>query len=152
IIFVGRQRLIDTYISDQRDLQIHGPVSLDIAGFPVSEYIVDENIRAIIAPIQASQLVTLHGRAHESIFAYNLRRPLGRTNVNKDIVATLKDATSHKMFPLFHNGITIIAAQAEAKDGALTASDYYVVNGCQSLTSLYNNQSLLTDNLRVLVK
>ena len=152
IVFVGKQRLINTYISDERDLQIHGPVALDIAGFPVSEYIVDENIRAIIAPIKASQLVKLHGISDQSIFAYNVRGPLGRTNVNRDIVATLKDATSHKMFPLFHNGITIIAAQAEAKDGTLTASDYYVVNGCQSLTSLYNNQGLLTDNLRILVK
>lgn len=152
ITFVGKERLVTTYISDERDLQIHGPVSLDIAGFPVSEYIVDANIRAIIAPIKASELVELHGISDQSLFAYNVRGPLGKTNVNKDIVTTVKDASSHKMFPLFHNGMTIIAAQVEVRDGILTASDYFVVNGCQSLTSLYNNQNYLTDNLRVLVK
>src|SRR5205807_12631 len=30
--------------------------------------------------------------------------------------------------------------------------DYFVVNGCQSLTALYNNRKAVTDNLRVLVK
>lgn len=132
ITFVGKERLVTTYISDERDLQIHGPVSLDIAGFPVSEYIVDANIRAIIAPIKASELVELHGISDQSLFAYNVRGPLGKTNVNKDIVTTVKDASSHKMFPLFHNGMTIIAAQVEVRDGTLTASDYFVVNGCQS--------------------
>jgi hypothetical protein len=40
----------------------------------------------------------------------------------------------------------------DADDQTLKASDYFVVNGCQSLTAIYNNRPALTDNLRVLVK
>ena len=152
ISFVGKTGLKETYISDERHLPVHGPISFDIAGFPVSEYIVDANTKAVIAPIKATELVTLEGIADQSLFAYNVRGPLGRTQVNKDIVKTLKDKGSHKLFPLFHNGITVIAADVEATDQTLTASDYFVVNGCQSLTAINNNHAALTDNLRVLAK
>jgi hypothetical protein len=53
---------------------------------------------------------------------------------------------------LFHNGITIIAKDVKATKDKVTISGYYVVNGCQSLSELFNNSPSLTDNLRVLVK
>jgi hypothetical protein len=34
----------------------------------------------------------------------------------------------------------------------LTTTEYFVVNGCQSLTALFDNKSYLTDNMRVLTK
>ena len=56
------------------------------------------------------------------------------------------------MFPLFHNGITVIAKTVILNDETLTASDYHVVNGCQSITSFFKKSAALTDDLRVLVK
>ena len=152
ITFIGKTGLKTTYISDERNLPVHGPISFDIAGFPVSEYIVDAKTKAVIAPIKAIELVTLEGIADQSLFAYNVRGPLGRTQVNKDIVKSLRDKRSHKLFPLFHNGITVIAGELKSDDKALLAEDYFVVNGCQSLTALYNNKDSLTDDLRVLAK
>lgn len=152
IVCVGRSTLASTYISDERNLPVHGPISFDIVGFPVSEYVADANTKAVIAPIKATELVTLDGIADQSLFAYNVRGPLGRTQVNKDIVKTLKNKGSHKLFPLFHNGITVIAGELTADDKSLVAEDYFVVNGCQSLTALYNNKHELTDDLRVLAK
>lgn len=152
IAFVGGGRLASTFISDERDVPVHGPVDFDISGFTVSEYIVDANTKALIAPIKARQLVTMSGIADQSIFSYNVRGPLGKTNVNKEIAATIKDPTLHKMFPLFHNGITVIAGEIGYTENSISVTDYFVVNGCQSLTSLYSNQSALTDDLRVLVK
>lgn len=152
ISFVGRTTLETTYISDERDQPVHTPVSFDIGGFPVSEYIVDANTKAIIAPIKATELVTMHGIADQSIFMYNVRGPLGRTQVNKDIVKTIRNQAAHKMFPLFHNGITVIAGKLDATVDTVEAMDYFVVNGCQSLTSLFNSKAVLTDSLRVLVK
>jgi hypothetical protein len=139
ISFVGKTALGSTYISSERELAVHGPVSLDRDGFPVSEYIVDANVSAMIVPIKATELITLEGIADQSIFAYNVRGPLGKTQVNKDIVKSLKDKASHKLFPLFHNGITIIASEINLTEQKLTANDYFVVNGCQSLTALFNN-------------
>ena len=152
ITFVGKTELCTTYISSDRTIPVRGPIEFDRDGFPVAEYVVDAGMRSIIAPIKANELIKLDGISDQSIFAYNVRGPLGRTQVNKDIVKSLKDKASHKLFPLFHNGITVIASDITLTDQKLVANDYFVVNGCQSLTALYNNADTLTDNLRVLVK
>jgi hypothetical protein len=152
ITFVGKTALRTTYISDERNLPVRTPATFDILGFSPTEYIVDENRKAVIAPVKAIDLVKMAGIADQSLFAYNVRGPLGKTNVNKDIVASIKDKGKHKLFPLFHNGITVIAGKVELTKEKLTVDDYYVVNGCQSLTALFGNSEALTDDLRVLAK
>jgi hypothetical protein len=152
ISFVGKSELIANWISDTRDIPQRAPVSFDIHGFQATEYIVDAGTKAVIAPIKATQLVTLDGISDQSIFTYNVRGPLGRTQVNKDIVKSIETASRHKLFPLFHNGITIVAKDVEATPDHIRASDYFVVNGCQSLTTLHSNRSKITDDLRILVK
>lgn len=150
--FVGRTALIETYISDERDAPIHAPVSFDISRFQITEYAVDKNTKTFISPICAKELLKLDGVANQALFIHNVRGPLGRTNVNRAIKASLKDPQLHKKFPLFHNGITVIAGTIDVDNDLLTISDYYVVNGCQSLTSLYENKKHLTDSLYVLAK
>ncbi len=113
ITFVGKKALESTFISDERDVAVHAPVAFDIGGFHVTEYTVDTNTKAVIAPIKATELITLHGISDQSIFAYNVRGSLGRTQVNRDIVASIKDKRRHKLFPLFHNGITVIANELD---------------------------------------
>jgi hypothetical protein len=152
ITFVGKSALVETYVSDEREQPVHTPVIFDIEGILVSEYIVNMDTKATIAPIRARELVAMDGIANQSIFRFNVRGPLGKTKVNKDIVATIRDASYHKLFPLFHNGITVVAGEVDVKDDTITVNDYFVVNGCQSLTSLHDNQASLTDDLRVLVK
>jgi len=152
IIFVGKDTLVARYISQQRNIPVMGPAVFDITSVRVSEYIVDANTRAIIAPIKATELINLQGISDQSLFAYNVRGPLGRTKVNKDIVSSILEQTRHKMFPLFHNGITIVAKQLKELSDQISISQYFVVNGCQSLTALYDNRSKITDNLHILVK
>jgi hypothetical protein len=91
----------------------------------------------------------LTGIADQSLFAYNVRGSLGNTQVNRDIVRSIREPASHKLFPLFHNGITVIARQLDRDNGNLKAGGCFVVNGCQSLTALFDNKGKLTDNLRV---
>ncbi len=152
IAFVGKTRLQATYISDARDVIEHPAITFDIVGFHVTEYIVDDKTKAIIAPIKATELVSLTGIADQSLFAYNVRGSLGNTQVNRDIVRSIREPASHKLFPLFHNGITVIARQLDRDNGNLKAGGCFVVNGCQSLTALFDNKGKLTDNLRVLTK
>lgn len=152
IFFVGKTRLNDTYISEKRDLPVHKPISFDVIGLSVAEYTVDADIKAVIAPVKATELVAMEGISNQSLFAYNVRGPLGFTGVNREIRDTIKDPSYHKMFPLFHNGITIIAKELTVTTDNVSISDYFVVNGCQSLTALYASSTSLTDNLRVLTK
>ena len=151
-LFFGKESLLLSYISDSRDLPVNAPKSFDIVGFQVTEYVADQNTRAIIAPIKASELVTLEGISDQSLFAYNVRGPLGKTKVNRDIVKSIGNPEIHKYFPLFHNGITIISNDLDYLDGEVSISNYFVVNGCQSLTTIFNNKSKITDDLRILVK
>lgn len=150
--FIGKAQLINTYISDERATPIHAPVKFDIVGFHTTQYIVDAKTKAVIAPIKAKELVNLQGIADQSLFTFNVRGPLGRTQVNRDIVKSIKNPQTHKLFPLFHNGITIICEKVDTNTDKISIENYFVVNGCQSLTSLYNFQNSLTDDLRVLTK
>ncbi len=152
ITFVGAKTLVAHYISSKRDIPIGTPAQFDITGIRVGEYIVDSDTRAKIVSVKATELVNLQGISDQSLFAYNVRGPLGKTKVNKDIVASIREQRKHKLFPLFHNGITIIAKKLDESEERIDISDYFVVNGCQSLTALYENKDKVTDNLRILVK
>lgn len=150
--FVGKTRLLNTYISDSRDVPVHTRATFDVVGFTVTEYAVDANTKAVIAPIKATELVKLSGISDQSLFAYNVRGPLGKTGVNKDIVKSIEDNGRHRLFPLFHNGITIIAKKLENTKDEVAVDDYFVVNGCQSLSSFFDHKAKLTDDLRILTK
>ena len=152
VSFVGRIILESSYISDKRDNPIHAPISFDVSSFQITEYTVDADSKALIAPVRARELIKLEGIENQSLFVHNVRGPLGRTTVNKAISKSVGEPELHKKFPLFHNGITVIAGTIDATDEKISISDYFVVNGCQSLTSLFLNQVELTDNLYVLAK
>lgn len=152
ISFVGKNTLETTFISNSRDVPQNLTADFDIVGLNISKHFVDSNTLAFIAPIKANELVKMPGIADQSVFAYNVRGPLGGTNVNRDIVKSIKDKSLHKKFPLFHNGITIVTNKLEEKKEKLAINTFFVVNGCQSLTALFNNKKELTDDLRILTK
>lgn len=72
--------------------------------------------------------------------------------MNKDIVRSIKDSATHKKFPLFHNGITVVANKVDSDDEQISIETFFVVNGCQSLTALYDNRNHITEDLRILTK
>jgi hypothetical protein len=152
ISFIGKGSLEQTYISDARDVPIREEAKFDVVGFNVTEYAVDAHTKALIAPVKATELVQLNGIADQSLFAHNVRGPLGKTGVNKDIVRSIEAKERHRLFPLFHNGITIIAKTLGQSKDEIKINDYFVVNGCQSLSSFYDNRGKLSDDLRVLTK
>jgi hypothetical protein len=152
IEFVGKNTLETTYISHSRTVPQDLKATFDITGLNVSKHFVDTTTLAFIAPIKATELIKMPGISDQSVFAYNVRGPLGGTNVNRDIVKSIKDKSLHKKFPLFHNGITIVTNKITETADKLTIDTFFVVNGCQSLTALFKNQKDLTDDLRVLTK
>jgi hypothetical protein len=152
LYFVGKDALLSSYVSESRDIPDHPPITFDIHGLPVAQWVVDTDTKALVVPIKAIELVGMTGISDQSLFAFNVRGPLGRTQVNRDIATSISNTGTHKEFPLFHNGITVIAREVVGDADTLTVSGYYVVNGCQSITALFNSKTLLTDDLRVLVK
>ncbi|TFF34307.1 AIPR family protein [Mucilaginibacter psychrotolerans] len=152
IEFIGKEFLERTYIAHERavphDLEAH----FDISGQTMAKHYVDADTLAYIIPLKGTELVKMPGISDQSVFAYNVRGSLGGTNVNRDIIKSIKDKSLHKKFPLFHNGITIVTNQIVETAEKLSIKTFYVVNGCQSLTTLYNYQKELTEDLRILTK
>lgn len=149
---IGRTELADQHISRSRETVVIDTTELALEGNGYTQYEIDKEIKSIIAPVPARQLIKLRGIQDQSLFALNVRASLGNTKINKDIVKSIKDPAVHKNFPLFHNGITIVCETAECNAEAIKISNYFVVNGCQSLNSIFLHKNHLTDNLRILTK
>jgi hypothetical protein len=152
IKFVGVSELVESYLSDQKNPMQPGTAVFDISGLTVSDYVVDAQTTASIVPVLASDLIKLSGIADQSLFSANVRADLGNTAVNRGIGASVKERSLHKAFPLFHNGITVLARMVRHDDDVIRIEDYYVVNGCQSLNSLYAHRGHISPELRLLAK
>ena len=152
IDFEGPAQISEAYVSDKKDALQQGNAEFDITGLLRAKYVVDKDTHTVIAPVLASELVALKGIEDQSLFSLNVRASLGNTKVNRDIVASIKDKQLHKLFPLFHNGVTVLAESVDSTEDKIAIKNYFVVNGCQSLNALFRNSKELTDDLRVLTK
>lgn len=102
-----------------------------------------------------SLLVDEIGGLKESVFEENVRSYLGGNNdVNQAIQATLRDGSKKSLFSVLNNGITIVAPDLtltpNTKEVSLT--NYQVINGCQTSSTLHENYSALSDDVNIVVK
>lgn len=149
---IGPKELNRNYISNEHSI-LSREASFSIGDSEYLKYSVNENIYTIVSPIKARELVNIDGIKNQDIFVYNVRGHLGNTAVNKGIVKTIEDSSLHSMFPLFHNGITIVCDKLYILDEKeIKIENFYVVNGCQSLSTLYKKMNLITESLNILVK
>ena len=154
IIVLGPKELKEEYIDSTRYVENNRESVFTIGSSEYLKYSVDENTFAIISPIKASELVKINGISNQEVFSYNVRGHLGNTSVNKGITSSLKDVSLHLKFPLFHNGITVVCEKIDINQAAnkLIIKNAFIVNGCQSLSTLYKNSREITENLNILVK
>lgn len=153
IILYDGVKLRNDFITVDKTEPIAEEVSFDVAGFPVLPLSIGTNLRMIIAPIAAQELVGMKGISNGELFVWNVRQWLGKgTTVNKSVAQSIQDKSEHKFFPAFHNGVTVLCKKLTDTKDAIRISGYAVVNGCQSITSLYENRSSITPDLRLLTK
>ena len=128
-------------------------VTFHLDGLGLIEYKTPE-AEAYVASLLASELVTLAGLDNQALFDWNVRQALGRTKVNRAIADSVATISEHKNFLLYHNGLTILAETVEKSDSQdrLAIDGYTVVNGCQSLSTLYENKTKISNELRLLVR
>jgi hypothetical protein len=151
IILFDKSDLEKSYIPVGPSAPIGAPAELDVFGFDCAKYQI-EDVEVILAPLKGSELVGLDGIVSSELFAWNVRGSLGRTKVNKEIAKSIANSNEHKNFLLYHNGLTILCKELEKLNDKIRISGYSVVNGCQSLTSLYDNRLKITDDLRILTR
>jgi hypothetical protein len=146
------QRICDEHIDIDYDGGIKKTFEFDISNTDVIKYETGEGVVSYIFLATALQLVHLDGIADGSLFERNVRLALGNTKVNRGLVESIEKKKEHKNFPLYHNGINVVCNSVQHENDKLKIENYTVVNGAQSLTSLYNKKSKLTDDLRIVVK
>lgn len=151
IAVYDRDRLQREWVAPGYQSAMRGSVTFNIGDHGLIQYKTGA-VEVFVASLLGKELVTLNGIENQAIFDHNVRKPLSATKVNKEIKKSIKDVVEHQHFMLYHNGITILAESVEydADQKRLTIDGYSVVNGAQSLSSLYSERAILTKNLRVL--
>lgn len=93
--------------------------------------------KAVVAAIPLKDCIKIPGIKDGSLFRKNVRQSLGSSNkVNKGIASTIKKNAGDFFF--LHNGITAICSQMSIHDHVLSVKELNVVNGCQSLSTIYS--------------
>lgn len=94
--------------------------------------------KAIVVALPLKDCIKIPGIKDGSLFRKNVRQSLGNNNrVNKGIARTIKKDA--KDFFFLHNGITAICSQMTIREGVLYVRELNVVNGCQSLSTIYSS-------------
>jgi len=128
-----------------------GTIELDCYGIRPLE-LTAGSAKVIITAALATDLVKFSGIEDGSVFSQNVRFDLGRTKVNRDIEDSIENQREHRLFPLYHNGITILCSSARAEGDKVRITDYRVVNGAQSLSALYRKRTFLSTDLKILTR
>ncbi len=107
-----------------------------------------ENVKeAYIGILPVSEFFTLitddDGKIQRTLFYDNVRDFLGLNPVNKEIQQTLKDKKKQLKFPIFNNGVTVVAKSLNKVGTYFKIKDFQVVNGCQTSNILYSNKDLI---------
>lgn len=152
---LGRGEILKLYadLSEKNEAKLK---LLDYFGMPAmpgipQSYVAIVNARNFVDAL----LVDADNNLRHSVFEENVRSFLGSSNdVNSSIQATLKSSAKKSLFSVLNNGITIVAPELtltpNTKDIHLT--NYQIINGCQTSSTLYENRLLLTDSVNVVVK
>ena len=93
------------------------------------------NVVVVAMPLK--ECVNIEGIQEGTLFRKNVRQSLGmRNRVNKGIADTIRHDSKNLFF--LHNGITAICSQMRIQGNQLFVKDLNVVNGCQSLSTIYS--------------
>lgn len=112
-----------------------------------------DGTKAVIAALPLKDCVKIPGIKDGSLFRKNVRQSLGTGNkVNKGIARTIKNNAGEFFF--LHNGITAICSQMSIHNGILSVKELNVVNGCQSLSTIFSYSELAkkADNAYILFR
>ena len=152
---IGRSELIRLYakLSEKNEAKL--PL-IDYFGMPAmpgipQSYVAIVNARRFVEAL----LEDSAGILRESVFEENVRSFLGNKNdVNAAIQDTLKNTEKKSLFSVLNNGITIVAPELTLTPNTkeLHLTNYQIINGCQTSSTLHENKLLLTESVNVVAK
>ncbi len=155
VIPSGRSQILRLYadLTEKNEARLK---LIDYFGMPTmpgipQSYVAIVNARNFVD----SLLVDDEGNLRQSVFEENVRSFLGSENdVNSAIEATLANGEKKKLFSVLNNGITIVAPELTLTPNTkeIHLTNYQVINGCQTSSTLHANKTLLDETVNVVVK
>ena len=103
----------------------------------------------ILSIVPLSQCIKLPGISDQKLFRRNVRQSLGINNkVNKAMRNSIVSPEKRPYFFFFHNGITALCSKATLSEDKkkLTLQNIAVVNGCQSLSTIFSTSGKVASN------
>ena len=152
---LGRSELIRLYaqLSEKNEAKLQ---LIDYFGMPAMPGIPQSYVAIVNARNFVEALIEdSDGNLRESVFEENVRSFLGNKNdVNSAIQETLKNSEKKSLFSVLNNGITIVAPELTLTPNTkeLHLTNYQIINGCQTSSTLQENKLLLTETVNVVVK
>lgn len=111
---------------------------------------------AYLGVLPASEYLALvtddAGNIRKPLFYDNVRDFQGDNAVNREIKATLDDATGQRRFVILNNGITLVARDLQTTGNKFVVSDYQIVNGCQTSHVIFNEREALGGDAYIPIK
>ncbi|QJD94035.1 AIPR family protein [Duganella dendranthematis] len=152
---VGRTELLKYFaeLSEKNEAKLQ---LIDYFGMPKMPGIPQSYVGIVNAKEFVSQLISDEdGNLKQSVFEENVRSFLGLDNeVNSEIQRTLESAEKRKLFSVLNNGITIVAPSLTlaANTKVIDLTNYQIINGCQTSSTLHANIVNLTEDVNVVIK
>jgi hypothetical protein len=140
--------LLETRLSEaeRRDLpELTTDIDIDPDRCLVCE---ESGVRVVLALLPVDRCLKLPGIVDGKLFRRNVRQSLGISNkVNKAMRDTLVHPEKARYFFFYHNGITALCRGFTLSDDRtrLRVRALSVVNGCQSLSTIYATSGKLTE-------
>jgi hypothetical protein len=127
------------------------PVNAPLAGRLVTDSALG---RVAVCAVKALEIAeTWPGIEDRSLFGLNVRRQLKGTTVRGGLTKSLEDDRDHANFVAYHNGLTVVCgAFDDDHPEHLVIHNLSVVNGAQSVISLWELKDDLTEKVEVIVK
>lgn len=128
---------------------VHNAISQDSVGAPINIDVllnqwgqVGEPYQSFYGQVSARDLVDWFEQHKHKLFSSNIRTHLGDTDVNEDIIRTLKE--SPQKFWYYNNGITALCSSirktqrggSSRESGLFECKDVSIVNGAQTVGSI----------------
>lgn len=154
---LGRAELLKLYenISQKNSAKVK---LIDFFGLEAIPGIPQSYIGVVNAKNYVESLLNIDAdnkELNQGIFEENVRSFLGNDNdVNKGITATILSEDKRKYFSVLNNGITIVAPELTLTPNTkeVTLTNYQIINGCQTSSTLHANQDKLDNSINVVIK
>lgn len=98
---------------------------------------VDNSLIVLFSATELIKIITTEDRRlRQALFTDNVRDYQGETNINSEIMETIRYAPTN--FALLNNGITIVCSSVTVSNRKLTLVNPQIVNGCQTCNVLFD--------------